>query len=276
MAGETDILPLPAAPGRLALGEAKHAYLLGGAQGAFTVVDERGPTVREDRTGASLGTWNARYPAVSDLDLSTLERPGTYRAEASGTSTASRRTSDRTATLDAETKFTSNTAYSPAELGFALREDPDLVLAKEVRPGLDWLDKVWDGRTRTLYAQAGIGTASEEFGFLGDHDVRRPRRSRSAHRCRPTGTRGATQPAPAADLRRQLDSGVASAKASPFGTGVDVTDFDAAGKSFAATARLYERVTGDRRYAALGARQRRGRLRRPAVRGGRPAVHPSV
>jgi endoglucanase len=45
-----------------ALGEAKHAYLLGGAAGKFTVVDERGHAVREGRTGASLGAWNARYP----------------------------------------------------------------------------------------------------------------------------------------------------------------------------------------------------------------------
>lgn len=62
----------------------------------------------------------------------------------------------------------------------------------------------------------------------------------------------------AADLRRQLDSGVEAAKRSPFGTAVDVTGFDAASKSFgfAATARLYQRVTGDTRYAAFGARQR--------------------
>ena len=56
----------------------------------------------------------------------------------------------------------------------------------------------------TLYAQVGIGTGSEEFGFPG-------------------------------------------AKRSPFRTAVDVTDFDAASKSFAATARLYQRVTGDTR-----------------------------
>ena len=62
----------------------------------------------------------------------------------------------------------------------------------------------------------------------------------------------------AADLRRQLDAGVESAKKSPFRTAVDVTDFDAASKSFgfAATARLYQRVTGDTRYAAFGAQQR--------------------
>jgi hypothetical protein len=62
----------------------------------------------------------------------------------------------------------------------------------------------------------------------------------------------------AADLRRQLDAGVEAAKKSPFRTAVDGTDFDAASKSFgfAATARLYQRVTGDSRYAAFGAQQR--------------------
>ncbi|RSD21868.1 glycoside hydrolase family 9 protein [Amycolatopsis eburnea] len=465
-----------------ALGEAKHAYLLGSVPGPFTVVDERGHTVRKGRTGASLGAWNARYPAVFDLDLSTLDRSGTYRVKAAGATsppfridTASRlfrplvratteffqaqrdghdvipgrlgrkpsHLADRTATVYAEpkfageggdeiveplkpaggpvdveggwvdagdfVKFTSNTAYSLAELGFVLREDPDPVLAKEVRFGLDWLDKVWDGRTRTLYAQVGIGTGSEEFGFLGDHDVwrnpqdddaldvkpgdpayfvkhrpvfpagpagaplspnlagrvaaafalgaqvyahRDPRLARHylteaaavfgqaktsgvgelvtafPHAYYPESSweddleLGATQLALAAralkdprangwardaakwakayigsgdtstlnlydtsalahadlagllrtgvpgaalgvrelaaDLRRQLDSGVEAAKKSPFRTAVAVTDFDAASKSFgfAATARLYQRVTGDTRYAAFGAQQR--------------------
>ncbi|MEV6624963.1 glycoside hydrolase family 9 protein [Amycolatopsis sp. NPDC051106] len=465
-----------------ALGEAKHAYLLGGAAGKFTVLDERGRTVREGRTGASLGTWNARYPTVFDLDLSTVDRPGTYRVKAAGATsppfridTARRlfrplvratteffqaqrdghdvvpgrldrkpsHLADRKATVYAEpkfageggdeiveplqpqggpvdveggwvdagdfVKFTSNTAYSLAELGFVLREDPDPVLAKEVRFGLDWLDKMWDGRTKTLYAQVGIGTGSEEFGFLGDHDVwrepqdddaldvkpgdpayfvkyrpvfpaapagaplspnlagrvaaafalgaqiqahRDPRLARHylseaaavfaqaktadvgelvsafPHAYYPESSweddleLGATQLALAAralkdprangwardaarwakayigsddtstlnlydtsalahadlagllrtgvpgtalgvrelaaDLRRQLDAGVESAKKSPFRTAVDVTDFDAASKSFgfAATARLYQRVTGDTRYAAFGTRQR--------------------
>jgi hypothetical protein len=60
------------------------------------------------------------------------------------------------------------------------------------------------------------------------------------------------------DLRRQLDGGVEAAAENPFGHAVDVTDFDAATRSFgyAATARLYEQVTGDRRYAGFGTRQR--------------------
>jgi hypothetical protein len=30
---------------------------------------------------------------------------------------------------------------------------------------------VWDGKSKTLIAQVGIGTGSEEHGFVGDHDV---------------------------------------------------------------------------------------------------------
>ncbi len=70
-------------------------------------------------------------------------------------------------------KFTHATAYSLSELLLAQRDlrRGDEALAAETRFGLKWLDKMWDERTRTLYAQVGIGTGSEEFGFAGDHDV---------------------------------------------------------------------------------------------------------
>jgi endoglucanase len=60
------------------------------------------------------------------------------------------------------------------------------------------------------------------------------------------------------DLKRQLDTGVEQAAAHPFGHAVDVGDFDAATRSFgfAATARLYQQITGDPSYAAFGTRQR--------------------
>jgi len=60
------------------------------------------------------------------------------------------------------------------------------------------------------------------------------------------------------DLKRQLDTGVEQAAANPFGHAVDVAQFDAATRSFgfAATARLYQRITGDPSYAAFGTRQR--------------------
>ncbi|RKT57171.1 glycoside hydrolase family 9 protein [Saccharothrix australiensis] len=60
------------------------------------------------------------------------------------------------------------------------------------------------------------------------------------------------------DLRRQLQSGVDSAARSPFRTAADVAAFDAATRSFgfAATARLYREVTGDRSFDAFGVQQR--------------------
>ncbi|MEV7555895.1 glycoside hydrolase family 9 protein [Amycolatopsis sp. NPDC089917] len=227
--------------------ETKYAYLLSSAPGSFSVVDERGWTVHRGRTGASLGAWNAKYPAVYQLDLSKVWLPGKYRIVVSGETEATSPTfridtkdrlftplvratneffqaqrdgddiipgrlgrkpshlADKQATvydwpvfvgeggdeiaeplkpiggpIDVEggwvdagdfVKFTSNTAYSLAELGYVLREGYDPVLAKEVKLGLDWLDKMWDQKSKTLYAQVGIGTGSDKFGFLGDHDV---------------------------------------------------------------------------------------------------------
>ncbi|MEV4315975.1 glycoside hydrolase family 9 protein [Actinocrispum sp. NPDC049592] len=304
-------------------------------------------------------------------------------------------------------KFTSNTAYSLAELGYVQRIGGNPALLAEFKHGLDWLDKTWDARTKTLYAQVGIGTGSEEFGFVGDHDVWRlaeaddkltvkpgdeeffikyrpvfpaaepgaplspnlagrvaaafalgaqlepnPGKARrylaeaasvfAAAKTTDVGELvtafphayypedswaddmelGATQLALAAarlgdlryftwakqathwakeylasdskdmlnlydtsalahselvkllrrgviapevsqqqvigDLKRQLDIGTTRAAASQFRTGVDVTNFDAASRSFgfAATARLYRQLTGDKSYDAFGVRQR--------------------
>jgi endoglucanase len=304
-------------------------------------------------------------------------------------------------------KFTSNTAYSVAELGYVQRENGNRALRAEFEHGLKWLDKAWDSRSKTLYAQVGIGTGSEEFGFVGDHDVWRlpeaddklnvkpgdleyfikyrpvfpagpagspvspnlagrvaaafalgaqladnPRHARHyldqaasifaaakttdvgelvtafPHAYYPESSwkddmeLGATQLALAGrklgdarylgwarqatkwakeyiasddkeslnlydtsalahaelvtllrrgvpgaevtvpelveDLKRQLNIGTANAATSPFRTGVDITNFDAASRSFgfAATARLYRQVTGDRSFDAFGVQQR--------------------
>jgi hypothetical protein len=61
-----------------------------------------------------------------------------------------------------------------------------------------------------------------------------------------------------ADLRRQLESGAGPAREEPFGSAVDVAQFDAATRTFgyAATARLYRRLTGDHTYDAFGTHQR--------------------
>ena len=118
-------------------------------------------------------------------------------------------------------KFTHATAYSVAELLLVQRglHGEDHALAAETRHGLRWLDKVWDERHRVLYAQVGLGTGSERFGFVGDHDVWRlpeaddalrvrPGRRRVLHQVppgvprRPAGR--ADQPQPGRPRRRRL------------------------------------------------------------------------
>jgi hypothetical protein len=84
-------------------------------------------------------------------------------------------------------KFTHATAYSTAELLLVRRGlgRGDRALAAETRHGLRWLDKLWDERHRVLYAQVGLGTGSERFGFVGDHDVWRLPEADDALRVRP-------------------------------------------------------------------------------------------
>jgi hypothetical protein len=61
-----------------------------------------------------------------------------------------------------------------------------------------------------------------------------------------------------ADLRRQLNDGLARARHDPFAAGVVYDDFDAASHAFglAATAALYRRLSGDHRYDAFATGQR--------------------
>ncbi|HEX7307036.1 glycoside hydrolase family 9 protein [Lentzea sp.] len=68
-------------------------------------------------------------------------------------------------------KFTHASSYSTASMLLALRNRHDDALYREAKFGLRWLDKAWDEKSGVLYAQVGIGTGSEEFGFVGDHDV---------------------------------------------------------------------------------------------------------
>ena len=67
-------------------------------------------------------------------------------------------------------KFTGTTSYSVAELLFAQRDLPDMTeLSHEASHGLDWIDKMWDGDSETLYAQVGIGAGND--AVRTDHDV---------------------------------------------------------------------------------------------------------
>lgn len=67
-------------------------------------------------------------------------------------------------------KFTTTASYSTAVLYYAHRAVPsEPGLAAEADHGLKWLDRMWDERTGTLYAQVGIGVGGA--GYLSDHDV---------------------------------------------------------------------------------------------------------
>ncbi|MCX5562977.1 glycoside hydrolase family 9 protein [Streptomyces sp. NBC_00038] len=67
-------------------------------------------------------------------------------------------------------KFTATTSYSVAELLLAQRDLPDMEeLSAESSHGLDWIDKMWDGDSETLYAQVGIGAGND--AVRTDHDV---------------------------------------------------------------------------------------------------------
>ncbi|WP_406055798.1 glycoside hydrolase family 9 protein [Kribbella sp. NBC_00889] len=70
-------------------------------------------------------------------------------------------------------KFTHIAAYSESLLWASARDarKPDKQVRAEARHGLDWLDKMWDERTKTLYIQVGIGTGNVEETFIGDHDI---------------------------------------------------------------------------------------------------------
>ncbi len=68
-------------------------------------------------------------------------------------------------------KFTHASAYALSEMLYTQRIFSSTALERETAFGLSWLDKMWDPAGRNLYVQVGIGTGSERFGFLGDHDV---------------------------------------------------------------------------------------------------------
>ncbi|WP_262057449.1 glycoside hydrolase family 9 protein [Streptomyces sp. STR69] len=232
-------------------GETKQAYVMGPtkalAGARFKVVDAKDKVVTAGRLGAVTGHWNAKFPSVRTVDLSALDKPGTYRVVLSGT--ASGRSpafriadaselmtplvrdnvlflqaqrdgadvvsggglthgpshlADQDATVYADPhydeageelldehltptgvktdvsggwfdagdflKFTGTTSYSTAELLLAERDLPAMpALSAEADHGLEWLDKMWDGDSGTLYAQVGIGAGNENVRT--DHDV---------------------------------------------------------------------------------------------------------
>jgi endoglucanase len=71
-------------------------------------------------------------------------------------------------------KFTHTTAYGDALLYAsqrALGTAAPATLGAEAQFGEQWLDKMWDQRTKTLYLQVGIGSGNDAGTFYGDHDL---------------------------------------------------------------------------------------------------------
>jgi len=72
-------------------------------------------------------------------------------------------------------KFTHTTAYNDVLLYASARAVGGSTTLAEARVGSDWLTKMWDATSKTLYLQVGIGSGNAAGTFTGDHDLwRRP------------------------------------------------------------------------------------------------------
>jgi endoglucanase len=89
--------------------------------------------------------------------------------------------SGRTTSWDAGDylKFVETTSYTVAMLGVGVRDFPGQMGADaegsdftaEVKFGTDFIQKMWDDRSRTLYYQVGIGSGNKAGTILSDHDI---------------------------------------------------------------------------------------------------------
>jgi endoglucanase len=74
-------------------------------------------------------------------------------------------------------KFVQTSSYTVDALGVGVRDFAGRMgagagnanMVAEFRFGIDWLEKMWDDPSRTLYYQVGIATGNA--GLLGDHDL---------------------------------------------------------------------------------------------------------
>ena len=72
-------------------------------------------------------------------------------------------------------KFTHTAAYNDVLLYASARAVGNSTALAEARFGTDWLTKMWDAKSKTLYLQVGIGSGNAAGTFAGDHDLwRRP------------------------------------------------------------------------------------------------------
>ena len=76
-------------------------------------------------------------------------------------------------------KFVQTTSYAVAVIEVGIRDFPRQMggssaksnFSAEARFGLDWLQRMWNQSTKTLYYQVGIGTDFASSGYLSDHDL---------------------------------------------------------------------------------------------------------
>jgi endoglucanase len=75
-------------------------------------------------------------------------------------------------------KFVQTVSYVEAVMLAGVRDFPNQMgggsssdYTSEARFGLDWLQKMWNDSTKTLYYQVGIGTDFVSFSYLSDHDL---------------------------------------------------------------------------------------------------------
>jgi endoglucanase len=76
-------------------------------------------------------------------------------------------------------KFVQTESYVVAMMLAGVRDFPEQMghrsrtsdFTAEARFGIDWLLKMWDDSSKTLYYQVGIGTDFEDFDYLSDHDI---------------------------------------------------------------------------------------------------------
>ncbi len=66
-------------------------------------------------------------------------------------------------------KFVQTTSFVETLMLIMVRDGAESFRA-EARHGMDWLNKMWDSETKTLYYQVGIGNGNAQ-SILGDHDV---------------------------------------------------------------------------------------------------------
>lgn len=130
------------------------------------------------RDGANqvAGLWQRQASHLADRTATVYGRP---RFDAQGRMTAA--LTEAGGPVDVEggwydagdfLKFTHTTAYALINMLTVQRDMPLQGLDTETRHGIDWLDKMWDPDTETLYTQVGIGSGlqSADRSFLGDHD----------------------------------------------------------------------------------------------------------